>query len=647
MSNQKRVIVENVLPQLNGGAFFIKRVVGEKVVVSADVFADGHDAVACSVMYKHEKEKKWREVRMSPAGNDTWKAEFTVEKQGFYSYYVEGWIDHALHWQDSITRKIEDGQQVSSELLEGAVYIEALLDRVKAPEKNYITAVHACFTGKARYEEALEAAGSERLKAVFTRYPQRFQAHRSSVLEVYVDREKARFSTWYEFFPRSAAPEPDKHGTFKDCERLLPRIAKMGFDVLYFPPVHPIGEINRKGKNNAVTAAKGDAGSPWGIGSKHGGHKAIHPELGTLKDFKELVKKAKALGIDIAMDYALQAAPDHPYVKAHPQWFKWRPDGTVQYAENPPKKYQDILPVYFETEDWKNLWQEFLDIALFWIEECDIRIFRVDNPHTKPFRFWGWLIKEVKKKYPGVLFLSEAFTRPKIMHELAKQGFTQSYTYFTWRNTKQELTAYVEELTKTDQKEYFRPNFWPNTPDINPYMLQDANEATYLQRYVMAATLSSNTGVYGPVFEYMEAAAIPGKEEYLNSEKYEVHHWNWERENKLTTVMTRINQARRECVSLQQTCNILFCETDNDMLLAYYKYDEEKIDETLIIVNLDPYYSKQGWVKLPMQQLGIREGQQLKMADVVTGSSYIWDKEWNFVELHPALPFHLFKINKP
>jgi starch synthase (maltosyl-transferring) len=463
---------------------------------------------------------------------------------------------------------------------------------------------------------------------------------------VYVDRPKALFSTWYEFFPRSSSPEKGKHGTFKDCEKLLPRVAAMGFDTLYFPPIHPIGEVNRKGKNNATTSEPGDVGSPWGIGSQYGGHKATHPELGTIDEFKSLVKTAKSLGIEVAMDYALQAAPDHPYVKEFPQWFKWRPDGTVQYAENPPKKYQDIMPIYFETGDWKNLWKELLDVALFWVEECDIRVFRVDNPHTKPFYFWGWLIAEVKKKHPDVLFLAEAFTRPKIMHELAKQGFSQSYTYFTWRNTKAELIEYVEELTKTEQADFYRPNFWPNTPDILPYALQSGNESIYLHKYFLAATLSSSVGIYGPVYEYMVSEAMPGKEEYFNSEKYEFYHWDWSIQNKLIAIITKINKIRKEQPSLQQTNNIQFCATDNDQILAYYKFDDAKQDETLMICSLDPYYAKQAWVQLPLASLGINAGQTVKVVDLITGNSYHWDKEWNFVELHPALPFHLFKIYK-
>ncbi|MFM2230287.1 MAG: hypothetical protein RL607_1545, partial [Bacteroidota bacterium] len=564
----------------------------------------------------------------------------------FYTYFVEAWVDYALNWQYGITKKIKDNQQVKSELLEGIEYIKPLLKEVSTSEKKYLEQLTALFSDESQYQLAIEAAISSELQTVFKKYPTQFLANQSPEFKAYVDRPKALFSTWYEFFPRSASSIPGKHGTFKDCEALLPRVAKMGFDTLYFPPVHPIGEVNRKGKNNATDAAPGDVGSPWGIGSHHGGHKALHPELGTLADFKSLVNKAKELGIEIAMDFALQAAPDHPWVKEHPQWFKWRPDGTVQYAENPPKKYQDILPIYFETSDWKNLWNELLSCALYWVEECGIRVFRVDNPHTKPFYFWGWLIAEVKKKHPDVLFLSEAFTRPKIMHELAKQGFTQSYSYYTWRNTKAELQEYLTELTQTNQREFFRPNFWPNTPDINPFPLQGANESTHLQKYFLAATLSSSVGIYGPVFEFMVSDAIPGKEEYYDSEKYQTRDWNWNHENKISMLISKINEVRKQNAALQQTNNIEFCDTDNDQVIAYYKFDDNKTNETLMIASLDAYYTKQAWVKLPLESLGIQQGQPITVVDLITGNSYNWDKEWNFVELHPALPFHLFKINK-
>lgn len=646
MQNQTRIIIENIKPQLDGGKFQIKRIVGQFVTVTTDVFSDGHDVVECCVNYKHESEKKWSEVRLIPVNNDEWTASFKVEKQGVYTYFIEGWVDYALNWQHGTERKINDNQFVKSELLEGAEYCEAFLKNVSKEEKIFLNKAIKAFQNEKEYNDAIQIALSNDLHQIFKKYPTRTLANTSHELQVYVDRKKALFSTWYEFFPRSASSIPGKHGTFKDCEILLPRVTEMGFDTLYFPPIHPIGEVNRKGKNNDTNAEIGDVGSPWGIGSKHGGHKATHPDLGSIDDFKSLVKKAKALGIEVAMDYALQAAPDHPYVNDFPQWFKWRPDGTVQYAENPPKKYQDIQPIYFESNDWKNLWKELLDIALFWIEECDIKIFRVDNPHTKPFYFWGWLISEIKRKHPDVLFLAEAFTRPKIMHELAKQGFTQSYSYFTWRNSKAELIEYVEELTKTDQKEFFRANFWPNTPDINPYALQSGNESVYLHKYFLAATLSSNVGIYGPVYEYLVHAAMPGKEEYHNSEKYEIYHWDWNIRNKMTMIISRINKIRNEHQSLQQTTNIQFCNTDSDQVLAYYKFDDEKIDETFMICSIDPYYNKQVWVQLPIKSLGVQNGQPIKVTDLITGNSYIWDKEWNFVELHPALPFHLFKIQK-
>ncbi len=646
MRNQSRVVIENIYPQVSGGTLPIKAVVDEIIPVHADVLVDGHDVIAASVLFKHEKARNWQEVRMAPLGNDLWGAQFSVEKQGFYEYKIQGWMDHALNWQHGIERKIEDGQHVNSELLEGAEILENIKKMASKEDASYFEQLQKDFRDESAYEKAVHEAVSEKLHHLFTQYPVKKLANESEPLSIYVDRLKARFSTWYEFFPRSASKEEGQHGTFNDCLDLLPRVAKMGFDTLYFPPVHPIGEVNRKGKNNTTEAHSDDVGSCWGIGSKEGGHKSIHPDLGTEADFKKLVSEAKKLGIEVAMDFALQAAPDHPWVEEHPEWFKWRPDGTVQYAENPPKKYQDILPIYFESKDWKNLWDEMLSTALYWIEEFGIQVYRVDNPHTKPYYFWGWLISEVKKKHPDVLFLSEAFTKPKVMHQLAKQGFTQSYTYFTWRNSKNELIEYLTELTQTDQQWFFRPNFWPNTPDINPWALQGSHEATYLQKYFLAATLSSNTGVYGPVFEYMQGAALPGKEEYLDSEKFQIRHWDWGIENKLTTLITRINELRKDHKALQQTNNIKFLTVENDQLLAYYKYDQQLESEVIAVVSLDPYYAQNGWVQLPLEDMGISEGHQVKVSDLITKSSYIWDKEWNFVELHPALPFHLFKIEK-
>ena len=645
MQDQRRVVIENVYPQINNGEFYIKRVLGETVSVTADILADGHEAIAASLLIKHQNEKKWSEFRMNSLGNEFWQATFKVEKQGFYTYKIQAWVDYALNWQHGIKLKIENKQHVSSELLEGVSLLEKCIKLASATDKTYLRTLQTIFGDENQYKLAIIEATSEKLYQQFLKYPEKFLANTSKEYRVYVDRLKARFSTWYEFFPRSASQQNGVHGTFKDCEALLPRIVEMGFDTLYFPPIHPIGEVNRKGKNNTTTSRPDDVGSCWGIGSQYGGHKAINPKLGTLSDFKSLIIKAKSLGIELAMDYALQAAPDHPWVKTHPKWFKWRPDGTVQYAENPPKKYQDILPIYFETDDFKALWQECLETLFFWIE-CGIQIFRVDNPHTKPFYFWNWIIDQVKQKYPDVLFLAEAFTGPKVMQQLAKQGFTQSYTYFTWRENKYELTNYVEELSKTNLREYFHPNFWTNTPDINPFHLQGANESTYKIRYVLAATLSSNTGIYGPVFEQMISEGIPGKEEYLNSEKFQICNYNWFKKNELINFISKVNKIRINHKALQQTNNIKFCIIENNNLMAFYKWDEDKLDEVLIVINLNPNDTQQAMLQIPLNELGITNGQQIEVTDLLTNNTYYWDKEWNFVELKPSLPCHIFTIKK-
>ncbi|WP_111707520.1 alpha-1,4-glucan--maltose-1-phosphate maltosyltransferase [Lutibacter citreus] len=646
MKNQRRVVIENISPQINGGEFSIKRVVGEIVSVNVDLLVDGHDVIAGSVLYKHEKEKIWRESRLNDAGEDNWTGSFIVEKQGVYEYKIEGWVDYALNWRYGTIRKIDDHQHVSSELLEGVEYLNKLLKVIaNKSEKEYILRLQYIFKNTECYNESVREVKSEDLYNLFLKYPEKKLSNESEKLSVYVDRLKARFSTWYEFFPRSASQIEGVHGTFKDCENLLSRVSQMGFDTLYFPPIHPIGEVNRKGKNNTTTAYEGDVGSCWGIGSKEGGHTSIHPQLGTLDEFKSLIWRAKEIGIEIAMDYALQVAPDHPWVTEHPKWFKWRPDGTVQYAENPPKKYQDILPVYFETKEYEKLWDQCLSDLIYWIE-CGVNVFRIDNPHTKPYYFWNWIISKIKNKYPDVIFLAEAFTKPKVMHQLGKQGFTQSYTYFAWRNNKHELTEYVEQLTKTDIKEFMRPNFWPNTPDINPFHLQGANESKHIQRYVLAATLSSNVGIYGPVFEQMISGAILGKEEYINSEKFQICKYNWHKENKVTHIISLINNIRSRHEALQQTNNIKFCNIDNDQIIAFYKWNDDKTSEILVVISLDDHYMQQGWLQLPLHELGIWKGHNLTVTDLITHSAYEWADEYNFIELHPSMSFHIFAINK-
>lgn len=647
MDGKNRVVIENVSPEIDGGRFFAKAVLGDLITVEADIFADGHDEVNALLLYKHEKQKNYREILFTPLTNDRWSATFIADTKGIYQYTIKAWVDHTLTWHHGIKRKIEAGEQVKVELMEGAQLLEQMLEDATKADAKEIKHLRDLFLNEKKYEEACKAAKGDAIHHLALKYPIA-AAYTSYALEpkIWVDRPRAGFSTWYELFPRSASQEPGKHGTFKDVIHLLPRIKEMGFDVLYLPPIHPIGTSFRKGKNNNPVAQPGEPGSPWAIGNKEGGHKAILPELGTLDDFKKLIKEADKQGIEIAMDYALQCAPEHPYVKEHPQWFKWRPDGTVQYAENPPKKYQDVLPIHFESDDWKNLWIELKGILQYWIKQ-GVKIFRVDNPHTKPFVFWEWVIHEIRKENPDVLFLSEAFTRPKVMQQLAKGGFTQSYTYYTWRTSKQELIEYMTELTQSDMKHYFRPNFWPNTPDILPYNLQSGLESVFFTRFFMAATLSSNYGFYGPVFEFMIHDAIPGKEEYYNSEKYEIYHWDWNKRTRFTDLITKVNEIRRSNKALQNTNNIWFCDIANEQLLAYYKFSQDKDNHLLMVVNLDPYHRQEGWVKTPLREIDMKPDEEFIVHDLLTDSRYIWKGEWNYVALDPhVLPFHLFRIEK-
>lgn len=641
----QRVVIEHVTPEVDAGRFYIKKVPGEVIKVEADIFADGHDHLGARLLYRHENEKKWSEERMRLVNNDRWSASFEVSKTGFYYYTVTAWVDHADTWYEGFLKKYQDGQHLNVELLIGADFLDWMLTVAPKTGQKKISKLIALLRDSSKYDQAINAVLTKEMHQLIEAYPNlEYATTYSRELKVYVDREKAAYSSWYCFFPRSASRVEGKHGTFKECEALLPRIAEMGFDVLYFPPIHPIGFNFRKGKNNAVNALPGDDGVPYAIGSLEGGHKDILSKLGTLQDFKHLIKAAAAHGLEIAMDFAIQCSPDHPYVKEHPKWFKWRPDGTVQYAENPPKKYQDILPVNFENDDWQGLWNELKSILEYWCEQ-GVRIFRVDNPHTKSFNFWEWCIAAIQKQYPDTIFLSEAFTKPKVMKELAKLGYTQSYTYFVWRNTKQELIEYMTELTQTEMKDYFRPNFWPNTHDINPYALQSGIESSFIARYFMAATLSSNYGIFGPVYELMYHEPYPGKEEYLNSEKYEVRHWDWEKRNKLTDVITKVNAARKVNPALQRTNNISFCEIQNDALLAYYKRSGD--NHILCIVNLDPFNQQAGFVKTPLMEMGIYPGEDFTVFDMLTNRSYHWHSEWNYIELNPwELPVHLFRIEK-
>ncbi|MCA9227713.1 MAG: alpha-1,4-glucan--maltose-1-phosphate maltosyltransferase, partial [Planctomycetales bacterium] len=466
-------------------------------------------------------------------------------------------------------------------------------------------------------------------------------------LTIVVDRERARFSSWYEMFPRSAADEPGRHGTFQDVIKRLPYVSSMGFNVLYLPPIHPIGQAHRKGRNNSPVAQPGDVGSPWGIGGPEGGHKAVHPQLGTLEDFDQLVLAARQLGIEIALDIAFQCSPDHPYVKEHPQWFRHRPDGTIQYAENPPKKYEDIYPFDFETDDWQALWQELKSVFVFWIER-GVRIFRVDNPHTKPFPFWEWVIGELKRDWPDVLFLAEAFTRPKIMYRLAKLGFSQSYTYFSWRNTSEELREYLTELTTTEAAEFFRPNFWPNTPDILTEYLQVGGRPAFIGRLVLAATLSSNFGIYGPAYEHsVNSPRHSGSEEYLDSEKYEVKHYDLRRQDSLASLIGRVNRIRREHRALQTNEGLQFHTVDNQKILCFTKATEDKSELLMMVVNLDPHHTQSGWVELPLADFGLSDDHPYQLHDLLTDARYLWYGSRNYVELNPhVVPAHIFRVRR-
>jgi starch synthase (maltosyl-transferring) len=641
-NGQSRVIIEHVSPEIEAGRYAVKAVIGQNITVSADIFTDGHDHLSAFLKYKRQDAENWHEVRMAPTYNDRFEAQFQADSIGYYHYTIEAFIDHGDTWLHEILLKIKDGQHVDVELLVGAEILEKMIKSGADIKK--IKALKQLFTDKENYQKAIEAVESNEIADLVTNFPNRMFVTNYHELKLWVDRKKAGFSAWYSMFPRSATETPNTHGTFADvAKNVLPKVKKMGFDVLYIPPIHPIGKAFRKGKNNSVTAQEGEPGVPYAIGSELGGHIAIHPELGSLADFKKLIKACGNEGIEVAMDLAIQCSPDHPWAQEHPYWFNIRPDGSIQYAENPPKKYQDIYPINYESEKWRELWLELKHIVFTWAE-WGVRIIRADNPHTKSFQFWEWIIEETHKVYPDMIFLAEAFTRPRVMENLAKVGFTQSYTYYTWRNTKAELIEYMNALTQTEMSEYFRPNFWPNTHDILPTCLQSKKEATYLIRYFMAATLSANYGVFGPVYEYMVSDPMPGKEEYLNSEKYEIAHWDWAHENKLTDLIAKVNKARNENEALQSTNNISFCDIENDQLIAYFKTDGAG-NHIVCVVNLDPTNTQSGYVKVPLHLMRLPYDQNYKVTDLISGIEYTWKDEMNFVELNPnIMPVHLFKI---
>ncbi|HLT25696.1 MAG TPA: alpha-1,4-glucan--maltose-1-phosphate maltosyltransferase [Zeimonas sp.] len=646
-----RAVIDRVAPTVDGGRFAVKRVQGEALVVLADCFTDGHDTIRVLLRWRHEDERNWHESEMGPLGNDRWRGRLVAGEPGAYRYGVVAWVDPLATWRTEFARRDDpDDQRLAARL--GSALIAEAARRADGAERRMLGEWAKALEAAARDGAAIDALRSLALDdaryQMALRFPdRRFETRWPIELPLKVDRPRAGFSSWYELFPRSTSPHPGRHGTLADCAARLDDIAALGFDIVYLPPIHPIGRLQRKGRNNALTAGPDDVGSPWAIGSSEGGHDAIHPQLGDFEDFDALVAKARSLDMEIALDIAFQCAPDHPWVEAHPQWFRRRPDGSVQYAENPPKKYQDIYPFDFETDDWTALWQALKGVFDFWIAR-GVRAFRVDNPHTKPFAFWEWVIGEIHRRHPDVLFLSEAFTRPAPMHRLAKLGFSQSYTYFAWRNTKEELTAYFEELAHGPGREYFRPNAWPNTPDILTEALQHGGRPAFVSRLVLAATLSANYGIYGPAYELMaHTAREPGSEEYLDSEKYEIRHWDLDRPDSLRPLVALVNRIRRENRSLQSNDGLSFVPVDNPQLIAYAKRSPDDTNAVLVVVNLDPHHPQSGWVELDLARFGISADDTFQMHDLLSGARYLWHGPRNFVLLDPArMPAHVFRLRR-
>ncbi len=642
---RKRVVIENVQPAVDAGRFPAKRAVGEQAGVSADVFVDGHDRITVRLRYQ-ENDGPWRESPMSPAGNDRFEGTFTLAECGICRFTVQAMVDPFLSWRDGLVKKFEAAKDVALELAEGASLVSRTSALASGPDAEALDG-YAARLGSEDGEQAVAAAVDHDLALLMDRWQSRELATVADPPAVIqVDPRLALFSSWYEIFPRSVPglSGENRHGTFKDLEVVLPEIAGMGFDVVYLPPIHPIGATHRKGRNNSPDCEPGDVGSPWAIGSPEGGHTAVHPELGSLEDFERLVEKARGLGLEIALDIAFQCSPDHPWVSEHPQWFRHRVDGSIRYAENPPKEYQDIYPLDFESEDWRGLWEALRDVFLHWIDR-GVTVFRVDNPHTKPMNFWEWCIGEIKRDHPETIFLSEAFTRPKLMHRLAKAGFNQSYTYFTWRNTKWEIETYMEQLVREAPRDFYRPNFWPNTPDILPEFLQYAGRPGFIIRLVLAATLSASYGIYGPAFELCEAEALPGREEYLDSEKFQLKARDWSAPGNIREHVALVNEIRRGNPALQTTWNLRFVDTDNDFVIAYLKHSDDMENLVLTVVCLDPYNPQAAWISLPDDIMD--PGRPFMVHDQLGDERYIWQGLSNYVQLDPAvLPARIFQVHR-
>jgi starch synthase (maltosyl-transferring) len=671
---RKRVIIEHIQPQVDCGRYPARRILGDRVEISAAIFSDGHDHVAAQLLFKHESEPTWRSMPMAELTNDRWSASFTVDRLGTWIFTIQAWVDHFDTWCADLKKRLAaqpdpdspdpakrdlPPQDIPLALTIGALLLDQTAARAaaakdsKSADAKQLEAIAASLRSLAAQKSVLyDYPLSPQIEELAARYPDlSFASTAEKDLHLWVDRERARFSSWYELFPRSTSPDPTRHGTFADVELLLPEIAAMGFDILYMPPIHPIGRAFRKGPNNTASTNPDDEGSPWAIGSAEGGHKAIHPKLGTFADFDHLVASAAAHKMEIALDIAFQVSPDHPWVTQHPDWFIHRPDGTIQYAENPPKKYQDIYPLNFESSDWQGLWDELRSVFQFWIAR-GVRVFRVDNPHTKALPFWEWCIADLRTEAPDVIFLAEAFTRPHVMYSLAKGGYTQSYTYFTWRTGKAELQAYFEEIAKPPISDFFTPNVWPNTPDILHASLQEGGRAAFMQRIILATTLAASYGIYGPAYELGENVPVKTpSEEYLNSEKYQIRRWDRSAAHTIAPLVTRLNQIRRTNPALQSDLSLHFHDVDNPQIIAYSKIAPATADAPaniiLTVVNLDPHNEQAGWIDLDLKQLGIAHDETFDVEDLLTGIHYQWHDRSNYVALRPSLmPAHIFRVTR-
>jgi starch synthase (maltosyl-transferring) len=673
IEGRQRIVIENIQPSVDHGRHPIKRILGDSVQITAAIFGDGHDHIAARLHYRHASQRKWQTAPFTALGNDLWSATLQLGSPsetgllGTWRFTIEAWVDHFDTWADDLAKRLaaqhDSTQDIPLALRIGANHIDAAAARAKATDAKKLAAAAANLRSLADANlPSYDSPITPELTALVAKYPDlSFATKHTPELTLWADRERARFSTWYELFPRSASSTPGQHGTLRDVAARVPEIAAAGFDVLYMPPIHPIGVAFRKGPNNSVTAQPGDLGSPWAIGNTYigaseGGHLAIHPDLGTFADFDALVKIGASHNIDIALDIAFQCSPDHPWVTKHPSWFSHRPDGTIQYAENPPKKYQDIYPLNFESPDWRGLWDALYGVFKFWSDR-GVRVFRVDNPHTKALPFWEWCIAEVLKHAPDTIFLAEAFTRPHVMYALAKGGFTQSYTYFTWRNTKADLTEYFTEICNPPVSDFFHPNLWPNTPDIlhAQFQVEDLAQrrSIFQQRVILAATLSSSYGIYGPAYELLEGRAAtpsPGKtssEEYLDSEKYQIRSWDRSDPNSIAPLIAKLNRIRRENPALQRNENLHFHTVPNDNLLAYSKSSPDGGDVILTIVNLDPISEQTGWLDLNMPALNLPPTGPFDVEDLLTGTTYHWKDQWAYVALTPSATAHIFRIIRP